>query len=119
MISQLVSYDPYLQVTNPGTSYVSGYNSGMNVGQVRYNTSTQSLEAYDGSSWIPISSNHNAASISLSNRAREILDHAEKLMMQEQKFNALAENNPTIADALATYREAAEKLQVVISLCEE
>lgn len=120
MFSQILSHDPYIQVTNPPPSYVNGYNSGaLNVGQVRYNTSTQSLEAYDGSSWIMIASGGTAATITLSHRARDILAHAEKQMMQDEKFAAMAKEHPAIADALETFKEAAEKLQVVVALCEE
>lgn len=118
MISQLVSYDPFLQVSSPPTPYV-GSGSGMNVGQVRFNTSTQSLEAYDGNMWVMIASNGMNATVSLSHRAQEILAHAEKQMMQDKKFAAMAEKHPAIADALDTFREAAERLQVVVALCEE
>lgn len=119
MINKIDSYDPFIVVSSPAPPYVGSYSNGQGVGNVRYNTSTQSLETYDGSNWVAISGPHTGASINLSRRAQDILIHAEKQMMQDEKFNRMAKDNVTIADALAQYREAAEKLQVVISLCEE
>ena len=119
MISKIETFDPFMVVSTPSQPYINSYAGNLSVGNVRFNTSTQCLETYDGNNWVAIHGPHMGASVGLTARAQAILVHAEKQMMQDEKFNRLAKDNVTIADALAAYREAAEKLQVVISLCEE
>lgn len=115
MISNIYNSGPYLSVMHsPGASPYINPSQPM-TGMVRYNSNR--LEVYDGSSWQQVGG--GTASISLNAEAIEILDWAKKRMAEESKIKRLAETSPTIADALATFEQAAEKLQVVIALCEE
>ena len=115
MINNIYNSGPYLSVLNsPGASPYINTSQPM-TGMVRYVSNR--LEVYDGGSWLQVGG--GSASVSLTAEAIEILDWAKKRMSEESKIKRLAESNPTIADALATFEQAAEKLQVVISLCEE
>ena len=115
MINNIYNSGPYLSVLHgPGSSPYINPSQPM-TGMVRYVNNR--LEVYDGSSWLQVGG--GTASVSLTGDAIEILDWAKKRMVEESKIKQLAKTNPTIADALATFEQAAEKLQVVISLCEE
>ena len=110
--------DSWINCGSPGKPYVGNYSSGaMNVGQVRYNTSTQNLETYDGNSWVSISG--GSASISMSGRATDVLIWAEQQMRAQQELQEKAKNSPTVADALAKYQEAADQLKVVLALTDK
>lgn len=115
MINNIYNSGPYLSVSHsPGASPYINPSQPM-TGMVRY--ASHRLEVYDGSGWQQVGG--GTASVSLTGEAIEILDWAKKKMSEESKIKRLAETNPTIADALATFEQAAERLQVVISLCEE
>lgn len=109
--------DSWITCAAPGKPYVNGYNSGMNVGQVRYNTSSQCLEAYDGSVWVPLT--HGSATISMSSRATEVLNWAEKQMLNEISLEEKAKESPAIADAFVKYKEASAQLKVILTLADK
>lgn len=74
-------------------------------------------QVYDGTTWIPF---YGApATVTLSPQAHRILDWAENKMMYEELAAKLAKENPTIADALSSVKEAEEKLKLVLILTGE
>jgi hypothetical protein len=80
----------------------------------RYNGTN--LEVYDGSTWLTISSTF--PQIELDNLAMEAIEWVRRKMEQEKRMLALAEKHPAVADAMATLKEAEEKLAVVVALAD-
>jgi hypothetical protein len=74
-------------------------------------------QVYDGSSWIPFY--ETTASVALTPQAHKILDWAENKMMHEELAAKLAKENPTVADALASVKEAEERLKLVLILMDK
>ena len=67
------------------------------VGNVRFNTSNQDMEVYDGNNWLTLY--RGTAFIDLSYRTKEILQWAEKKMKEEEQLDALCEKYPGLAKA--------------------
>ena len=105
----------YLYANQSGSHpYVSPNSNNPMQGMVRLNGGT--LEVFDGSSWIMITS---YAEIHLSSTAISALDWANRKMIEEAKFRSLADKSVAVADALATYEKAREQLNVVMTLADE
>ncbi len=104
--------DTWLRVDQGSRPYVSGY-GGQGLGNVRYNTTTQNLEVYDGSNWITLS---GYATVGVTPRTQCVLEWAEKRMLDDQRLEHIIKDNPTLEDAYQTYKDAAEKLRVLVTL---
>lgn len=81
-------------------------------GMTRYNGSN--LEVYDGALWVTIPSSF--PQIELDDVTTEAIEWVRRKMEQEKRILALAEKHPAVADAMATVKEAEEKLAVVVAL---
>lgn len=112
MIKHINSASPWIRVESGG--YPSIYPSNQNAGTVRFNTSTNSLETWDGATWVGIGNAY--ASIEPSSQMQEVLEWAMERMLMDRRIQDLIETNPTVADAHATYVKAAEQLAVVAKL---
>jgi len=113
MLTTIYSANPYIQVMSPSVPYIS---SGPNSGQVRYNTQTNCMEVSNGSSWQQIG---GSASISASTEFMQIMDWAKSEMQKSARIKQLAEESPAVADALAAYELAGEKLKVIATLADK
>lgn len=108
--------DRHIQVQTTGTPYIHTNPMAQGVGMIRYNTSSSTMEVYDGSSWLNIETH---ASVALNERSARGIDWAIEQMERMARLEKLAEDNPTIADALASLRHAEEQLRLVEILCEQ
>ena len=90
--------------------------NGQTAGQVRYNTSTQCMEVYDGSSWINVS---QRVSIGLSYGAEEAIRWAHERMTMEATAREMAEKHKSVAAALENLNKAQKQLDVTIILSKE
>lgn len=112
MIKQINSTSRYVDVYSPSNRYInSNTTNNMMVGSVRFNTSLQWLEVYDGSSWVAVNSAN--ATISLTNEAESILDWAKKKKADEEQLIEMAKDNPAIQDLLAQKKKIEEQIEVV------
>lgn len=116
MISGVYSHSKYVTITggNPGLPQIYSYNSGSQcsgaqsfAGEIRFNTSMQCLEIFDGSAWRPWAA--SSANVALSARAEQLLDWAERKMQQEQHLQELMDKHPGL-------REAQERLDIMKTL---
>jgi uncharacterized radical SAM superfamily protein len=89
----------------------------MNVGDVRYNTSIQRLEVYDGNMWVELNTSH--ASVGLTPEAESALDWAIKKKNEDMVLENLAKSNPTIADLINQKKELDDKIKMVQTLMKE
>lgn len=105
-------------VSGSGSStYVNGYSGAQGVGNMRYNTTNQSMEVFDGNNWIML--NMSYPTVGLTADAENILDWAREERDRRFKAETMAKTNVTVADALERMREAEQQLKVIIALCEE
>ena len=95
-------------------SYINPNAGAQGVGNMRYNTSSQRIEVYDGYNWLSLYG--TSPQIGLSDMAEQILDWAAEKMAKEQQLETLAETNPTIADLVTTLKETEEKIDIVLTL---
>jgi flagellar hook-basal body complex protein FliE len=107
----LNSSSPYLFVSDSGKSYVGP--NGPAAGMVRFNTNTQSLEAFDGSVWIRIANDQN---ISLTSDAVDAIRWACEKLHQEEQLKKLAKQHPGVADAMQELKRASEQLEIMVQL---
>jgi hypothetical protein len=115
MIGNISQTGKYVAVTGgPGSNYVNnaGY---MGVGQLQYNTGTQRLEVYNGTSWQPL--NLGQYYVGLNPYAEDAIDWVHKRMAEEKEARRMAEQYPAVADAMGAVREAEQQLKMVVALC--
>ena len=119
MIKGINQSGKYLNVSGgqPMSTYINSYSGAQGIGNVRYNTSTQNLEVYDGNNWILLGMGF--ASVGLTGEAEGLLDWAREERERRYKLEAMAKNNVNVADALKRVQDAEEQLRVVSILCEQ
>ena len=113
MIKTINGSGRYLMVNGgfPASTYINTSSGYMNVGDVRYNTSMQRLEVYDGNMWIELNTSH--ASIGLTPDAERALDWAIKKAQDELELIEKAKNNPAIADLLEQKKQIEDQIKMV------
>jgi hypothetical protein len=114
MINNLTSSSPHLLTSSYSAPHIG--NIGQSAGNVRFNTSTQQMEVYDGVAWINISVNAN---LSLSYGAEESIRWAQEKMAEEARLEKLAEENAAVKIALENVKKAQEQLKITAHLAKE
>ena len=115
MIKNVYGSGRYLTTTNNCVSnYMNNFSGAQGLGNMRFNTTTQSVEVYDGQIWQPMQMTD--VSLMLTGDAVEAIAWADQKRQEEIKIRFLAEQNPTVADQLAAVREAEEKLRMTVEL---
>jgi hypothetical protein len=115
MIKTINGGGRYISVTgSPGSTYVNNYSGMQGVGNMRYNTSSQNIEVYDGSNWIQMQTGY--ASVAMTPEAESLLDWAKQKRNEEFESEQLAKSNPTIADLLAQKNKIDEQISIVKTL---
>lgn len=99
------SFMPYVNMSNPSA------------GMVRYNGSNQSMEVYDGSKWLQLTSNH--ASIDLTPNANAAIVWAMNKMAEEAELQQMIKDHPAVRVAYETFKRAGEQLQTTIILSKD
>ena len=115
MIKNIAGGGTYLTVTGGSNStYVNNFSGAQGVGNMRYNTSSQNIEIYDGNNWVPMQSGY--ATVTMTPEAESLLDWAKQKRMEEEMTKSLAESNSTIADLLAQKNKIDEQISIVKTL---
>lgn len=115
MIENVLGGSTYLNVSSySGNTYVNGYSGAQGVGNMRYNTSTQKVEVFDGTSWITM--NQGSATVALTNEAVSILNWARDRMYEDQEMERLAEEHPTIKDLVEQIKVKKDQIKMVQTL---
>jgi hypothetical protein len=118
MLKNIVSSGRYIQVSGGGAStYVNGYSGAQGVGNMRFNTSNQNMEVFDGSNWITL--NMDYASVGLNGEAESLLDWAREKRNEELMWKSLAEKNKAVKLALDKVEEARRQLDVTAKLARD
>jgi hypothetical protein len=115
MIDSVLGGSAYINVASySGSTYVNGYSGNQGVGNMRYNTSSQKMEVYDGSNWVTL--NTGSATVSLTSQAVSILSWAERKMMEEQLLDKQAQEHPAIKDLVDQIKQKQEQIKMVQTL---
>jgi len=118
MIKAIHTIGKYLQVIGGSAStYVSTQAGSQGVGNLRFNTSQQRLEVYDGMTWLELNMPH--ASVGLNSVAEEAIDWVQQQMAEEKRLEILAKQHPAMADALEAVKQAQEQVRIVAALVQE
>lgn len=117
MIKNISGGGRYLTVVGgAGSTYVNNYGGAQGVGNMRYNTSSQNIEIYDGTSWIQMQTGY--ATITMTPEAESLLDWAREKRNEEHKLKSMAEKHPAINDLLNQIKAKEEQLKMVVTLIE-
>jgi hypothetical protein len=115
MIKHVYTNGPYLTKTdNQATNYMNNYSGVQGLGNMRFNTTTQSVEVYDGMMWQPMPM--GTVNLSLTQEAVDAIGWVNQKRVEEMKMKELADKHPAVADQLAAVQEAEEKLRMVTLL---
>jgi hypothetical protein len=115
MIKNIAGGGKYLTVSGgSGSTYVNNFSGAQGVGNMRYNTSSQNIEIYDGNNWVPMQSGYTT--VTMTPEAESLLDWAKQKRNEEFESEALAKSNPTIADLLAQKNKIDEQINIVKTL---
>jgi hypothetical protein len=119
MIKTVNGSGKYIMVNGgyPATTYINTGSGYMNVGDIRFNTNTQTIEVYDGNRWIEMNTSH--ASVGLTPDAERALDWANRKIAEEAELDRLAASNDTIADLVNQKKELDDKIKMVQTLMKE
>ena len=118
MIKNIHASGRYMNVTGGNAStYVNGYSGAQGIGNMRYNTSNQQMEVFDGNSWITINMDH--ASIGLNSEAESLLDWARKKRDEEQEWYKLASSNEAVRIALEQLEQAKTRVELTTILARD
>jgi hypothetical protein len=118
MIKDIMASGRYVQVSGGSSStYVNGYSGLQGVGNMRYNTTSQNMEVFDGNNWITLSMGY--AQIGLNGEAESLLDWARKKRDEELAWQQLAETNKAVKIALDNLEEARRQLDVTAKLARD
>lgn len=118
MIKNITASGRYVQVSGGGSgNYINGHSGLQGVGNMRYNTSTQQMEVFDGSNWIML--NMDYATVGLNGDAESLLDWARQKRNEELAWESLAKDNQAVKIALDNLEKAKRQLDVTAKLARE
>ena len=117
MIKSIMSMGKHIIVGggNSASNYINTGAGMMGVGDLRFNTSTQQIEFYNGQTWQTFTMAQ--ATVGLTGTAETAIDWALNKMEQEKEARAMAEQYPAVADAMGAVREAEQQLKTIVALC--
>jgi len=115
MIKSIMSSGRYMQVTNTSSStYVNGMSGLQGVGNMRYNTSSQNMEVFDGNNWVML--NMSIPSIGLNVEAESLLDWARQKRDEELELQTLAQEHPSIKDLVNDIENKKDQIKMIRTL---
>ena len=100
MIKTVTSNGPHLIVQggSPSTNYFNTSSGYLNVGEMRFNPSTQTSEVYDGQVWRELQQGH--VQVGMTPAAEAAINWANKKMAEEKELEELAKQYPILEDAM-------------------
>jgi ActR/RegA family two-component response regulator len=119
MIKGINAGGRYMTIVGGATSsnYINNYSGAQGVGNMRFNTSTQNVEIYDGNNWQTMSTSY--ATVQLNSEAEALLDWAREQRSKQWEREALAKTHPAVAAAVEAVKRAEEQLEVITILSKE
>ena len=117
MIKGITSNSSWLTVQNGSTSnYINNYSGAQGVGNMRYNTTSQNMEVFDGNNWMQL--NMAYASVDLSHEAQSLLEWARKERNRHLEREAKMKSNPALQKAWENIKRAEENFDLIYKFVE-
>ena len=111
MIKNIHASGRYVTVTGGNAStYINNYAGAQCVGTMRFNTTNQNMEVYDGNGWITIAMDHTH--VGLNSEAEALLDWAKQKRDEERKLKEMMARHPGLKDLH-------DKFEIMRILCQE
>ena len=105
----------YMQITNTSSNtYINGMSGLQGVGNMRYNTSSQNMEVFDGNNWVML--NMSIPCIGLSTDAESLLDWAREKRNEEFELQSLAQEHPSIKDLVNDIENKKDQIKMIRTL---
>jgi hypothetical protein len=98
-------------------TYVYGNTSAQGVGNMRYDTSKQQIEVWDGNNWQQL--NMAYPTVSLNSSAVSAISWAMTKMAEEARLEELSKKHPAISAAYENLKRAEEQLKTTIILSKD
>jgi len=98
------------------TNYINNYSGAQGVGNLRFNTTNQTMEVYDGNAWQQLSMSY--ASIGLNSEAESLLDWAREERNRHWAREAKMKNNPALRKAWEAVQRAEENFDLIYKFVE-
>lgn len=118
MIKGIYTSGRYINVVGGSASnYINNYSGSQGVGNLRFNTTNQTMEVYDGNNWVTL--NMPNATVGLNGVAEEAIDWVRRQMEEEKEIAELAKEHPAIDLALKNLNKAKEQLKITVHLSRE
>jgi hypothetical protein len=118
MIKNITASGRYIQVSGGNANtYVNGYSGLQGVGNMRYNTSNQNMEVFDGNNWVTLAMDYT--SVGLNGEAESLLDWARQKRDEELAWESLANENQAVKIALDNLEQARRQLDITAKLARE
>jgi hypothetical protein len=111
MIKSVTQSGRYTQVSNGNAStYVNGYSGAQGIGNMRFNTTSQSIEVFDGNNWITL--NMSYATVGLTGEAESLLDWARQKKDEELRLQEMIKKYPGL-------KKAKENFDLVLNIVKD
>jgi hypothetical protein len=112
MIKGINPQGKYMQVQGGSVSnYVNNYSGAQGVGNLRFNTSNQNMEVFDGNNWQQLQMGY--ASVGLNFEAESLLDWARQERERQFKREQLIKNNPALQKAWEAIQRAEANFDIL------
>lgn len=120
----------YIQIDNgsPPSTYVNNYSGAQGIGNMRFNTSNQQIEIWDGNAWTMLGSSYPTVKLtyeaeSLLNYVRtlqgfDVVKKFAELEAEDRRRKELMEQHPQLAKAYAAIKRAEENFEVFAKFVE-
>jgi len=119
MIKGIAQKGKYITVSvgTPGSNYVNNYSGLQGVGNMRFNTTNQNIEIWDGNVWTTLQTSY--ATVELDHEAISLLDWAREKRAEEWKIKELIKTNPAVKLAYDNLLKAKEQLEIITILSKD
>lgn len=116
MIRNITSSGRYVNVTGGGGGAPYINSGSQSAGMMRYNTSSQTVEVYDGSTWKQLDSGY--ISVGLNGEAESLLDWARSERDRQGKREELIKKNPALQKAMEAIKKAEDNFDILAKFVE-
>lgn len=118
MIKGINSSSSYITVQGgqPGSTYINNFGGAQGVGNMRYNTSSQTMEVYDGNNWQQLGMSY--ATVDLSYDAQQLLEWARKEQRKQMERESKIKSNPALQKAYEAIQRAEENFDLIYKFVE-
>lgn len=119
MIKGITQSGRYMMVSGgqAGSTYINNFSGAQGVGNMRFNTTNQSMEVFDGNNWQILQTNF--ASVGLTGEAESLLDWAKDKRAKEAEYERIAQDSPAVQIALEKLRKAESELELITILSKD